>query len=158
INQSIAELFDSFQELAKYPESKEIRSLVRQDAIKLTETIRHYNSQLTQLREEQDTAIGIAVNDINDIIVNIRNLNEQIFKFEIDGNLANDLRDRRNLLLDELSSIIDVDYYETQDGRFRVDIAGMPLVDHVHVNKLEAVKVEDNLLSGQIYKIKWEDF
>src|SRR5699024_2425073 len=50
INQSIAELFDSMQELAKYSESKEIRSLVRQDGIKLTETIRHYDSQLKQLK------------------------------------------------------------------------------------------------------------
>lgn len=158
INKAIAELFDSFQELAKYPESKEIRSLVRQDAIKLTETMRHYNSQLTQLREEQDTAIGIAVDDINDIIVNIRDLNEQIFKFEVGGDVANDLRDRRNLLLDELSSIIDVDYYETQDGRFRVDIAGMPLVDHVHVNKLEAERMDYNTFDGQIYRVKWKDF
>lgn len=158
INQSIAELFDSLQELAKYPESKEIRSLVRQDGIKLTETIRHYDSQLKQLRREQDTAINIAVMDINDIIVNIRDLNEQIFKFEIDGEVANDLRDRRNLLMDELSELIDVDYYETQDGRFRVDIAGMPLVDHVHVNKLETVQVgdKDNVLDGQIYEVRWE--
>lgn len=156
INKSIAELFDSLQELAKYPESKEIRSLVRQDAIKLTETITHYDSQLKQLRREQDTAIDIAVKDINDIIVNIRDLNEQIFKFEVGGEVANDLRDRRNLLMDELSSIIDVDYYETQDGRFRVDVAGMPLVDHIHVNKLETVKVEDPILDGQIYRVKWE--
>lgn len=156
INQSIAELFDSLQELAKYPESKEIRSLVRQDAIKLTETIRHYDSQLKQLRREQDTAINIAVMDINDIIVNIRDLNEQIFKFEIDGEVANDLRDRRNLLMDELSELIEVDYYETPDGRFRVDIAGMPLVDHVHVNKLETVLVEDSVVDGQIYEVKWE--
>ncbi|NMA96039.1 MAG: flagellar hook-associated protein FlgK [Clostridiales bacterium] len=156
INQSIAELFDSMQELAKYPESKEIRSLVRQDAIKLTETLGHYDHQLKQLRKEQDTAINIAVMDINDIIVNIRDLNLQIFKFETGGDVANDLRDRRNLLMDQLSEIIDVDYYETRDGRFRVDVAGMPLVDHVHVNKLESVLVEDEIIGGQVYTVKWE--
>ena len=67
----IAELFDHYKSLPNIPRA-EIISLVRQDAIKLTETITHYDSQLKQLRERAGHSIDIAVKDINDIIVNIR--------------------------------------------------------------------------------------
>ena len=158
LNAVLADFFSDLQELSKNPESKEIRALVRQDAIKLTETLHHYYDQLIQLQGEQDTAIDITVNEINDIIRSIRDLNEQIFKFEIGGERANDLRDKRNLLVDQLSNLIKIDYYETPDGRFRIDINGMPLVDHVHYQTIETVKDVDNPAGeglDKLYSIKW---
>jgi flagellar hook-associated protein 1 FlgK len=125
LNAVLADFFTDIQEMAKNPESKEIRALVRQDAIKLTETLHHYHDQLIQLqREQQDTAIEIVVGEVNDIIRNIKDLNEQIFRFELGGDKANDLRDKRNLLVDELSSLIKIEYYETIDNKFRIDING----------------------------------
>ncbi|NLI60459.1 MAG: flagellar hook-associated protein FlgK, partial [Clostridiales bacterium] len=140
LNAVLADFFSDIQEMAKNPESKEIRALVRQDAIKLTETLHHYYDQMIQLQSEQDTAINITVNEINDIVKNIRDLNEQIFRFEIGGEKANDLRDQRNLLVDRMSSLIKIDYYETPDGRFRIDINGMSLVNHTQYQAIEAVK------------------
>lgn len=158
LNAVLADFFSDLQELSKYPESKEIRTLVRQDAIKLCETLHHYYDQLIQLQGEQDTAIAITINEINDKIMSIRDLNEQIFRFEIGGERANDLRDQRNLLVDELSNLIKIDYYETPEGKFRIDINGMPLVDHVHCQTLEVVKDVDNPAGeglDKLYSIKW---
>ncbi|HZJ56673.1 MAG TPA: flagellar hook-associated protein FlgK [Clostridia bacterium] len=158
LNAVLADFFTDIQEMAKNPESKEIRALVRQDAIKLTETLHHYHDQMIQLQREQDTAIDITVNEINDIIKNIRDLNEQIFRFEIGGDKANDLRDKRNVLVDELSSLIKIEYYETSDGKFRVDINGMVLVDHNKYQTLKAVKDVDNPAGeglDNLYSIKW---
>ena len=159
LNAVLADFFSDLQELSKNPESKEIRTLVRQDAIKLTETLHHYYDQLIQLQGEQDTAINITVNEINDKIKNIRDLNELIFRFEIGGEKANDLRDQRNLLVDELSNLIKINYYETPDGRFRIDINGMPLVDHVHYQEIETVKDVKNPAGDgldDLYSIKWK--
>ncbi|WP_129723366.1 flagellar hook-associated protein FlgK [Xylanivirga thermophila] len=150
INAALADLYASMQEMSKNPESQEIRTLVRQDAIKLTESIHHYYDQLVQLQKEQNDAIAVTVDEINDMVVQIRDLNEQIFKFEVGGEKANDLRDKRNMLLDELSQIIKLDYYESPDGRFRVDIDGMPLVDHMHYNLIEVRADKDNpIYEGQ---------
>ncbi|MGI5852406.1 MAG: flagellar hook-associated protein FlgK [Caldicoprobacterales bacterium] len=159
LNAVLADFFTDIQEMAKNPESKEIRALVRQDAIKLTETLHHYHDQLIQLqREQQDTAIEIVVGEVNDIIRNIKDLNEQIFRFELGGDKANDLRDKRNLLVDELSSLIKIEYYETIDNKFRIDINGMVLVDHNKYNELKAVKdVQNPAGEGFDYlnSIKW---
>ena len=154
----LADLFEDLHELSKNPESKEIRTLVRQDAIKLTETMRHYYDQLVSLQEEQDTAIELAVAEINNIVEKIRDLNEQIFKYEAGGERANDLRDKRNLLIDQLSSIISIDYYESANGRFRIDLNGMPLVDHLSFRKLDVDKSSPNPIQGEsnLNAIKWE--
>lgn len=157
INAVLADLFEDLHELSKNPESKEIRTLVRQDAIKLTETLRHYYNQLVALQEEQDTAIKLTIDEINDIVKSIRDLNEQIFKYEAGGERANDLRDKRNLLIDELSTLIRVDYYEDPNGRFRIDLNGMPLVDHLSYRTLTVTKSKDNPVEGEanLYSIKW---
>jgi len=39
-------------------------------------------------------------------------LNKQIYTAELDGNTANDLRDKRTLLIDELSKLVNIDVNE----------------------------------------------
>ncbi|MBE3101628.1 MAG: flagellar hook-associated protein FlgK [Firmicutes bacterium] len=158
LNASLGEFYNTLQELAKYPESIEIRTLVRQEAIKLTETIQHQRSQLIQLQQQQDTSIEITVGEINDLAVNIRDLNLQIFKFEEGGENANELRDQRNLMVDELSGLVSFNYSEIDNGRFRIDINGFPLVDHSEVNLLEAVRSTPNPVdSNNLYTVVWKE-
>ena len=158
LNASLGEFYNTLQELAKYPESIEIRTLVRQEAIKLTETIQHQSSQLIQLQQQQDTSIEITVGEINDLAVNIRDLNLQIFKFEEGGENANELRDQRNLMVDELSGLVSFNYSEIDNGRFRIDINGFPLVDHSEVNLLEAVRSTPNPVdSNNLYTVVWKE-
>jgi len=158
LNASLGEFFNSLQELSKYPESMEIRTLVRQEAQKLTETIHHQRSQLLELQRQQDVSIEITVSEINDIAVSIRDLNLQIHKFEIGGEYANDLRDKRNLLVDKLSGLIDFSYNETENGGFRIDINGFPLVDHGEINLLMVERSQSNPVDmGTLNKVVWKD-
>ncbi|MDR3207342.1 MAG: flagellar hook-associated protein FlgK, partial [Oscillospiraceae bacterium] len=62
---------------------------------------------------------------VNEIGSQIAALNESILKFELSGNSANDLRDKRNLLLDELSGLVNITYQDVPTGK--VDINGAPL-------------------------------
>ena len=53
--------------------------------------------------------IGIKVNEINGIAQEIASLNKQINTVEVNGNtMANELRDKRDLLVDQLSAVFDV--------------------------------------------------
>ena len=56
------------------------------------------------------------VSEINSLGLQIQ-LNKQIYTSELDGNLANDLRDRRIVLIDKLSQIINIDVNEVVTGK-----------------------------------------
>jgi len=158
LNQNMTEFFNALQELSKYPESVEVRTLVRQQGIKLTEVVKHLRSQLIQLQGQQDDSIQITVGQISNLAENIRDLNAQIQKFELGGERANDLRDQRNLLLDELSGLINFSYSEDANGRFRIDINGYPLVNHTEVNLLQTESVLSNPVGSEhLSRIIWKD-
>lgn len=131
------EFFSSLEDLSKNPSDYSYRAAVREKAKALTMHIRETAERLDNLMEETDFSISTKVNQINNIADQIKNLNEQIYSLELDGTKANDLRDRRELLVDQLSEIINVQVSESDDGKFRVGIGGMALVDHIYVNELK---------------------
>lgn len=69
-----------------------------------------------------DTTQGDLSGGINGLISNIQTLNHEIASYEITGQKANDLRDKRNLILDKLSSFIDIDSAEQANGMVTVKL------------------------------------
>ena len=70
------------------------------------------HDQLTQQRTDLNQAVSESCQRINADATEIASLNFQIKQVELNGDMANDLRDRRDLILDELSSIGDISYSE----------------------------------------------
>ena len=159
LNSAMTHFFNGLQEMAKTPESIAVRTLVRQNAIKLTETIRHQWNQLHSLQMQQDLAIDLTVLEINAVASNIRDVNLQIFRFEEGGTqTANDLRDRRNAMLDQLSGLVNLSYYESDNGHFRIDIGGFPLVNHGSYSPMKTVKSTPNPADiGDLSTVLWRD-
>jgi flagellar hook-associated protein 1 FlgK len=93
------------------------------------------------------------VKKVNDIAAQISSLNGQIYSLEIDGKTANDLRDRRELLVDDLSKIVNVQVNEYSDGKYRVSIGGIALVNHKEVSE---IKYESELqwANGNVLNLK----
>lgn len=116
IDNALNNLFNSLEELSKSPESEEIRTLVRQNAIIFAETMNYYSDQLEKLQNQQNDAIEITVGEINTLVSLINDYNTQIQKFERNGQNANELRDKRNVALDKLSGLIDITYTESASG------------------------------------------
>jgi len=91
--------------VARYPESEGARSALRQEGITLAEAFRHMADQISDLKADINSSIGVKVNEINSVARQVRDLNAQIVKAEAGNMAANDLRDRRDLLLDQLSEV-----------------------------------------------------
>ncbi|AOY75642.1 flagellar hook-associated protein FlgK [Clostridium formicaceticum] len=145
------ELFSSFQELSKNPENQTTRSLVRQRAIAFTNSVNSTYNQLEKMATDLNFDIQTTVKTINTYAEQIAVLNEQIYRFELNGSNANDLRDQRNYLIDQLSKLVNVDVIEVSDGNYNVasdqehvgkkmvlQINGQSLVSHDRVYKLSA--------------------
>lgn len=93
-------------------------SLVRSSADSLVKLFNNYASRLEGIKEDYEDILEQDVKDVNDILASIRELNESIQKSEIHGDSALEMRDERNLLLDQLSEYmkIDVIYEPVQIG------------------------------------------
>lgn len=159
----VDELFDSFQELSKSPETTTTRTLVRERAITFANSVNNMYNQLEKMAKDLNFEVETTVNSINSYAEQIAALNSQIFRTESDGSHANDLRDQRNVLIDELSKLVNVDVVKVLDNndgmseKLVLQINGQPLVYHDRVNKLDTSVEESSSFDPliQMKQIKW---
>lgn len=141
----------------------------------LTDYFNNMYGNLQELQKDINLEIKQNVDQINSIAEKLATLNKQINVIELSGSKANDLRDQRELLIDELSEIVDVKTIEhkitdtndptreTGGTRYIVQIAGgQILVDASDYNNLSYVarrsdeKINQTDVDG-LYKIQWEN-
>lgn len=95
--------WNSWEQLSKPTGGLVARSMVKENAIAFVETVKSMDNVLTNFRKSKDKEIIENIGRINDIAKKIAGLNLEISKIESHGVIANDLRDERNYLIDELS-------------------------------------------------------
>ncbi len=149
ISTAMADFFNSLSDLSIDPVSKEIRATVQQNALKMTETFNHYYDQLVELQNSYNQSMKLTVDEINNLVTNIAKYNEQIYAYELSGNAANEMRDRRNLMIDQLSELVNITATESADGKMIVSCEGTDLVNHTTATLLEARPELTGEVSGE---------
>lgn len=104
----IGKFFDGWQQLSKQPQSSNARTVVAQQSEALANELNHTYSQLKSLKENTQMVIKDTVSDTNDILNQLDQLNQQIIGVKVAGQEPNDLMDKRDLLLDKLSSKLNI--------------------------------------------------
>ncbi len=140
LNEAMDKFWASWQDLANNPEDPASRDVVRSTAFVLQDKFHTLARQLEELRNSQDEDIEGRVNEINGIAKEIYALNEEVAVMEIRGGRANDSRDRRDHLVQQLSKIVDVDTVEDEQGRITLTTAGNVLVGPATVIELELTR------------------
>jgi len=129
LNQAMGDFFNALQDLANNPAGHTERQVLLAKSEIMTETFNKISSDLNQLQNDLDSNIEGTVIEINTIAGEISDLNFKIGDIEKSGQNANDLRDKRDLYLKELSSMIDISTFEGNDGQVTVSVgSGTPLV------------------------------
>lgn len=135
---SIENLWKSIQELSKHPENS-----VNQGAFvqRCSEFISRAKSVYTGLCEYQDNLnykIAREVDTMNAYAQRISELNKEILKIE-SGKVehANDLKDERNQLIDELAAMANIDCKEDAFGNAIIKLEGKEFVKDDSYNKIE---------------------
>jgi flagellar hook-associated protein 1 len=108
---SAMDLFwQSLQDLAVDPTDTNTgaRSVVRQRGESVATTFNYLANSLTSIQKDQKSQIDVTVKEANSILYQINKLNEQIGGVEPHGYLPNDLYDERDRLIDQLSSIMNI--------------------------------------------------
>lgn len=101
----IGKFFDSWHQLSKQPQSSNARTIVAQQASALAKDLNHTYGQMQKLKGNVQMEIKQTVFETNNILNQIDQLNQQIMGVKVAGQEPNDLMDKRDLLLDKLSKI-----------------------------------------------------
>ena len=104
ISSLTGKFFNSWNVLYGNPQSSNSRTIVAQDAVTLTDALNHTANQLQSLKKNVDEVMGNTIFEVNDVLSQIDQLNQQIIGVKVSGQMPNDLMDRRDQLLDTLSS------------------------------------------------------
>ena len=149
-NAVFSDMFDALDEVYKSAGDDTRKASFLSQCKSLTEYFNNMHTSLQNIQVDLNNEIQNKVNEINSIASEIATLNKQINTIEVNHVKANELRDKRNLLVDQLSEIVDVKIteipiYTTEGGseesgiyRYIVDIAGgQNLVNSYEYSTLE---------------------
>ncbi len=153
---------NAMQELAKNPEDTKYRQQLIGTAGNLATYFRDTYNNMQKLQDDVNQEIKVNVDRINSIVEEIASLNKQVNVIEMNsGAVANELRDQRDLLVDELSEIADVEVSEvavidyndmnrdTGGTRYLVKVCGEVLVDANSYKTLTCVPRESTVKVNQ---------
>ncbi len=133
LSSAMSEFWNSWHDLANNPEDQPQRTVVVEKAESLTNRFQKIYRDLMQVQDGLDRNIEANVQDINLMSEQVAHLNMKIFSIENLGDNANDYRDKRDLIIKEISSIIDITSFEDPDGKMTVLAGnGRPLVENVY--------------------------
>ncbi len=129
LSRAMSKFWDAWQSLTNNPAGTTERQVLVTASQVLATTFNHLSSDLSQSQQDLDFAIQATVADINRLSEQLADLNEKIISSEIGSLSANDYRDQRELVLKELSELIDINTFEDANGAVSVFGAnGRPLV------------------------------
>ena len=108
-----ADMFHALEEVYKSAGDDTVKTQYLAEAQSLCDYFGAMYSTLQKVQLDANSEIKNKVDEINSVASQIATLNKQINTIEITGTRANELRDQRALLVDELSKIVDVKITET---------------------------------------------
>jgi len=135
--------FTNMQTLQRSPEDTSARRALVESAnsvgIMLSGLISNFNTYNEAINMQVKTAVAEA----NQMLYDLAALNQEISTAEALDQNANDLYDKRDVILDKLSKMMDIQYNEPMEhngvkGEFFLSVNGRVLVQGVHVRELKA--------------------
>jgi flagellar hook-associated protein 1 FlgK len=161
LNHALAQLFNSFQSLADDPENMGVRTTVLGAAQNVVSTLHRMDRQITGLQDQLFARAQDQVARINELTRQVADVNRAVAGIERVRGEASDERDRRDLLLDELARLTDIQTRELADGSVTVTAGETTLVAGDRATELrlhppqvgadtrvQVVRVEDGRIAG----------
>lgn len=120
----LSSYFTAWQGLANNPSDTPSRSVVIAQGTALATGFNAASSALTALQTNEDGKIAPLVTQVNTIAQSIATLNGQITAVSATGQSPNDLQDKRDALVNQLSQIVGIQYNETPQGAANISLRG----------------------------------
>ncbi|EPY09499.1 MULTISPECIES: flagellar hook-associated protein FlgK [Paenibacillus] len=117
----------SWSELSKDPENVTSRKIVRENALALIDAFNETSKKMTDMQNDLSQSVTVKADHINTLSKQVSQLNYEIYRIEGLGDNANDLRDQRDYIVDELSKLANVQVSDQEDGYY-ITAGGIEIV------------------------------
>ena len=142
-SEGIQNLWKAVQELSKDPSNSVNQGVFVQRCNEFITRGKAVYEGLAEYQDNLNSNLKTEVDTINEYGKRIVELNQEILRIEAGGREhANDLRDQRNQLLDELSGKGNISYYEDVDGNVLVKFEGNDFVKEDSINEIALLEDE----------------
>ncbi|WP_284139265.1 MULTISPECIES: flagellar hook-associated protein FlgK [unclassified Virgibacillus] len=159
LSKTMDRFWQSLQDLATHPEKDGARSVVLERGKAVAETFNYLNKSLNSIRSDLKSKLDHTESTANSIVRQISNINEQIKELETHGYTTNDLYDKRDQLLDQLSGIVNISVdYDTShipEGKMGQGVVEISLVDD-NGNKVHTLPGGPFAKDEKIFEIEYE--
>ena len=149
------------------PNGTDVRTCLQQAGQAVCDYLNSSATSLSEMREDLNEDVKTTVSEINSYSERIAALNQQIQKAQVAGTDASDLEDQRDLLIDNLSMLVNIEVTETSAGTsvtgekvttLVIGIDGGTLVNGGNYRTLECDTVTDatSVQKGMV-EVVWSD-
>ncbi len=156
--------FNTINGLMNDPSSEVNRNQFMNYATSICEYFNTLSANLENTQLDINLEVKSTVETINTIAAQLAGINKQINIVEVNGGAANDLRDQRNLLIEQLSELVNIEVSENDLGggvtEYIVYINEQTLVEGYNYNQLQCVareKLRNASDASGLYDIKWDN-
>jgi flagellar hook-associated protein 1 FlgK len=129
MSNALDQFWNAWSDLAASPSSGAARAVVQQRGRQLAGLFNSYDTQLSQQRTTAIDRLTNTVSEVNRIADALAELNVRIVASESGGHTANDLRDQRDLLIDDLSKLAGTRVFPQAGGAVSVVVGNSTIVD-----------------------------
>ncbi len=142
--ETIDDLWTAVEELQKDPSSSVTQGQFVNVCSQFLDRAGSVYDGLASYQDNLNSRVKDMVDNINEIGEKICKLNQSILNIELGAESANDLKDQRNLLMDELSKYVQYDYTINADGVVEIRIEGEAFVSRGKGQPFEMGYTVDN--------------
>ncbi len=155
LSETLDEFWNAWDAIADNPDDITYRQELLNTAEMLVTKIHDFDTAVKDMRKTVNDDLAQIPDKINAISEQLARLNKQIYTTEQEGRPANDLRDKFDLLIDELSQYGDVTVTTRSDSTMVVYLGSDEIVKHDHFRELVVQEYEQD---GQDFtNIIWKD-
>jgi flagellar hook-associated protein 1 FlgK len=142
----IERFFGAWHDLSQNPSGHVERDRILYEGDNLLDSFAQTKEDLVKITQNINVSLTAKVNEINLKVQEVAKLNENIRSKEVLGHTANNDRDRRDLLLNDLSNMIGIQTYQSEHGQTGVQLpGGIPLVHGNYAAEFESYYDGDNI-------------
>ncbi len=145
ISNLLGQFLSSWSELSANPTSSALRGNVVYSAQNLSAKVGDINESFQIIKSSIYNEFNDKVREVNNNLSGLQSINRQISEARAIGQNANDLMDKRDKLVDELSKLANISVNYQADETVSISIGGVFAVDKGSYTEFEMSTTEDNI-------------